>query len=235
MIKEIGKTLAREVTDELLDYFNLVSHNEDSLNKSKTTINRPTGDFFYDPWEIDPDFKGSIYEKVLDSLDIEIGEARLIVMKPGTCYHSHADIDDRYHLNIQGQYSYLINLDQQQMYPTVPDGVWYTMDASPRHVAANFGSVDRIQLVVRQLLKRNILENPVNVNIMPNLGVEKPRFVMDDVLSPWLNRAVKKGILNNFKTDLKQIWFDIEYKYLSELITIVPDGFIITNQSYNAK
>lgn len=234
MIKEIGKTLKKEIIDELLYYFNLVSQNEDSLTRSKTTINRPTGDFFYDPWEIDPNFRGSIYETVLDSLDVEIGEARLIVMKPGTCYHSHADIDDRYHLNIQGQYSYLINLDQEHMYPTVPDGVWYTMDASPRHVAANFGSIDRVQLVVRQLLKRNALKTPVSVNIIPNLDVDKPRFVIDDILSPWLNQAVKRGILNNFKTDLTQIWFDVEYEYLSELTTVIPEGFIMSNQSYNA-
>jgi hypothetical protein len=233
MITPLDINLKVETVKELLDYFNSTADFYNELDRSKFTINEPSGDFFYDPWVIKPEFKGSIYEKIIDSLQTNVGEARLIVMKPGSCYHSHADIDDRYHLNIQGQYSYLINLDNQNMYPTTPDGIWYTMDASPRHTAANFGSIDRIQLVVRQLLKRNTLKNPVTVNVFPESSVSKPRFTFDDCVSPWLNRSVKKGILTNFKTDLTQIWFDLEKENINELDQIFSKNFIVKiyNQS----
>jgi hypothetical protein len=204
--------------------------------KFKTTINQPTGDFFYDPWEIKQEFKNTIYEEALASLNTDIGEARFIILKPGSCYHSHADIDDRFHLNIQGHYSYLINLDTQQMNLTYPDGVWYNMNAGPRHVAANFGSIDRIQLVVRQLLKKNYLTNPINVNLFPDVNLPKARFVFDDTISPWLNEANKRGIISNFSTDLQQIWFDIEKDAVNELTQRIPAGINISSSPrYNAK
>ena len=204
--------------------------------KFKTTINQPTGDFFYDPWEIKQEFKNTIYEEALTSLNANIGEARFIILKPGSCYHSHADIDDRFHLNIQGQYSYLIDLDTQKMNLTYPDGVWYNMNAGPRHVAANFGSIDRIQLVVRQLLKKNYLTNPINVNLFPDVNLPKARFVFDDTISPWLNEANKRGIISNFSTDLQQIWFDIEKDAVNELTQRIPAGINISSSPrYNAK
>ncbi len=221
----------KKIQEKSLNDFSLI----DNLVKFKTTINQPTGNFFYDPWVIKEEFKDTIYEEVLRSLDIEIGEARFIILKPGSCYHSHCDIDDRFHLNIQGQYSYLIDLDNQKMHLTQPDGIWYNMDAGLRHVAANFGSIDRIQLVVRQLLKRNYLTNPITVNLCPESTLEKSRFVFDDTISPWLNRATKQGIISNFKTDLHQVWFDAEEEVVSNLLTILPLGVKIrTSRCYNA-
>lgn len=206
------------------------------LNKSKTTLNKPTGNFFYDPWEIKKEFKNTIYEEVLQSLNISVGEARIITLKPGTCYHSHSDIDDRFHLSIQGQYSYLINLDNQQMYSTQPDAVWYSMDAGFRHVATNFGSIDRIQMVVRMLLDRNNLSDPIRINLFAENSLEKPRFVFDDTISPWLNRASKKGIIANFQTDLQQVWFDIESDKMDDLLAVLPEGINFnTNRCYSAK
>jgi hypothetical protein len=66
----------------------------------RTTINQPTGNFFYDPWEVKDDFKDTIWEELLTSLDEPLGEARVIVLKPQMSYHIHSDIDDRFHLNI---------------------------------------------------------------------------------------------------------------------------------------
>lgn len=227
MITPLNIDLDQSTIDELLRYFNSISSFSTDNERSKITINRPTGDFFYDPWEVRPEFKNSVYQTVLNSLKVNIGEARLIVMKPGSCYHSHADIDDRYHLNIQGQYSYLIDLDQQRMYATQQDGKWYSMDASLRHTAANFGSMDRIQLVVRRLLKRNNLNKPVAVNVTPGSTISKPRFTFDDNVSTWMNKAVKRGILNNFKTDLSQVWFDLEEEYIDELNQFSSREFVI--------
>ncbi len=43
----------------------------------KNVLNKPTGDFFYDPWEILPEYKGTVFEELLAPLK-DIGEARII-------------------------------------------------------------------------------------------------------------------------------------------------------------
>jgi hypothetical protein len=229
MIKTTGYTLSINQISEIsqTDFIrNLVNTSDD--NKIKAEINQPSGNFFYDPWTIKTEFQKTIFEEILNSLPEPIGEARFIILKPGSCYHSHADIDDRYHLNIQGQYSHLIDLDNQKMFPTEVDGCWYNMNAGLRHVAANFGSINRIQLVVRQLLKRNQLHDPVSVNVYyVGSEVTKSRFVFDDKISPWLNYACKNNIIDNFKTDQKQIWFDIEKSEIATLKIILGSDFNI--------
>jgi hypothetical protein len=44
-------------------------------------------------------------------------------------YTSHADIDDRWHLSLTAEQSYLIDLDNMQMHKIDIDGYWYDMDA----------------------------------------------------------------------------------------------------------
>jgi hypothetical protein len=194
----------------------------------RSTLNQPTGRFFYDPWKIKEEFKGTIWEKIIDTIPNPIGEARLIVLKHGTCYHSHSDIDDRYHINIVGQYSFLINLDKEEMYKTETDGQWYEMDASPRHSASNFGNIDRIQLVIRKLLIDNDLENPCPIKIVTtetNLG--KARYVFDNTISSWLNIANKKKIISKFNYKEDEVSFEIEKKFISELNDLLPENFQI--------
>ena len=167
----------------------------------KTTINQPTGDFFYDPWILKDEYKGTVWETLYNSLPVIKGEARIIILDPGHCYQTHADIDDRYHLNILGDNSYLINLVQETMYPLSQDGIWYDMDASFLHTATNFGRKARVQLVIRKLLKKNKLFNPIEVSLVTSM--ENPnyaRFLFDNTLSPWFNEANKLGFINNFKT-----------------------------------
>lgn len=209
------------------DFMRNLANSSDDY-KIKAGINQPSGNFFYDPWTIKIEFQNTIFEEILHSLPNPIGEARFVILKPGSCYHSHADIDDRYHLNIQGQYSHLIDLDNHKMFPTEVDGQWYTMNAGHRHVAANFGSIDRIQLVVRQLLKRNQLSDFVSVNVF-YVGVDytKARFIFDDKISPWLNYACKNNIIDDFKTDQKQIWFNIDRSEIQTLKIILGSDFNI--------
>jgi len=121
----------------------------------RTTINKPTGNFFYDPWELKDEYKGTVWQTLYDSLPVTKGEARIIVLGPGQAYQSHADIDDRYHLNILGDESFLIDLMREQMHKLNQDGIWYDMDAGFLHTAANFGRRARVQLVIRKLLKKN--------------------------------------------------------------------------------
>jgi hypothetical protein len=184
----------------------------------KLSLNEPSGDFFYDPWKIKETFKNTVWETVLNSLDSNIGEARLINLSPGTCYHSHSDIDDRWHLTIQAKESYLIDITNQKLHKCEGDGVWSIMDAGRIHSAANFGNIDRVQLVVRKLLQPNVIDDPVSIEI--TLKEKRPdfRYVFDNTLSPWLNKANKTGLITNFKFNDGNVKFDISKTQLENLI-----------------
>ena len=192
----------------------------------KTTINRPSGDFFYNPWMLKDEYKGTVWETLYNSLPVDKGEARIIILDPGQCYQIHADIDNRYHLNIWGDSSYLINLVQEIMYPLSQDGIWYDMDASFLHTATNFGRKARVQLVVRKLLKNNKLSNPVAVSLVTRMeNTNHARFLFDNTLSPWFNEANKLGFINNFSQDNVAITFNIEQDKLESLKRILPEEF----------
>jgi hypothetical protein len=194
----------------------------------KTTINQPTGNFFYDPWELKDEYKGTVWETLYNSLPIVKGEARIIILDPNQCYQIHADIDDRYHLNIMGDNSYLINLVQEIMYPLSQDGIWYDMDASLLHTATNFGRKARVQLVVRKLLKKNKLSNPVEVSLATSIdNPNHARFLFDNTMSPWFNDANKAGFINNFSQGAVSIKFNIEQDKLELFKSMLPEEFKI--------
>lgn len=196
-----------------------------SDKKVSVALNQPTNNFFYDPWEVKDEFKGTVWETILSTIPAPLGEARIIRLSHGTCYMSHCDIDDRYHLNLDGQYSFLIDIDSQEMFPTVADGKWYTINAGLRHVAANFGSVSRTQLVVRQLLTNAKLQEPASVKIMPIC--ENPRFEFDDIVSPWLHKMNKLNCLANFTILDNGVSFDVEQMCLPGLTSFSPEKFNI--------
>ena len=189
-----------------------------SEEPGKQTINQPTGDFFYDPWEIKPEYKGTVWEQLLNDLDEIKGEARVITLTSKSNYVSHCDIDDRFHLNLSGVFCYLIDLDNNKMYPTVKDGIWYSIDTSKLHTAANFGNTHRHQLVVRRLLKHSNIKDPVNVKIVPVIdNTETARFLFDHTISPLLNAANKQGNINNFKLINDCPTFTCEKSFISVL------------------
>lgn len=191
------------------------------LKEQKNRLNRPLGDFFYDPWVIEDAYKGTDLERILNSFPKDIGEARIIVLEPGQAYLSHADIDDRYHLNIAAQQSFLIDLENQIMHPVVNDNKVWKMDAGRIHTAANFGSYNRLQLVVRQLLKKNDLEEPVKFTVIPKNPPFDYRYKMDNTISTYLNRAVKNKKLDKFFTDGKYVSFYFEKEFIPELLTVI--------------
>ena len=194
----------------------------------KTTINRPTGNFFYDPWVLKDEYKGTVWETLYNSLPVVKGEARIIILDPGLCYQIHADIDDRYHLNILGDNSYLIDLVREQMHPLSQDGIWYDMDASFLHTATNFGRKARVQLVVRKLLKKNKLKDPVEISLATSMdNTNYARFLFDNTLSPWLNEANKLGFINDFSQGNVAITFNIEQNKLESFKRILPEEFKI--------
>jgi len=194
----------------------------------KTSINQPTGDFFYDPWILKDEYKGTVWETLYNSLPVIKGEARIIILDPNQCYQRHADIDDRYHLNILGENCYLIDLVRDTMYPLEQDGIWYDMDASFLHTAANFGRKARVQLVVRKLLKKNQLVNPINIGLTTTMtNADHARHIFDNTVSPWLNEANKAGYIDNFSYSSVVVKFSIEQDKIDSLKHILPAEFII--------
>jgi hypothetical protein len=193
------------------------------FDNGKHSLTEPTGDFFYDPWKIKEEYKNTLWEQILNSLKEPWGEARIIILESPSCYTCHADIDDRYHLNIAGDEGYLIDLETQQMYKLKQDGVWYEMDAGKLHTAISVGEHTRVQLVVRKLLTRSILNTPVKVHICTD--GENPRYSFDNKISSWLNRANKRNIITNFKHSGASVRFDIEHDEIALLKEIIPKEF----------
>ena len=183
-------------------------------------INKPTGHFLYDSYEFLPEWKDTEFEKLYHDLPYEVSELRLIRLTPGECYRSHSDIDDRIHLNLQASdQCYLINLNNQEMHKLETDGNFYQMDGSYLHTAVNFGSVDRIQLVMRIPLKRYTGEDFISIKIIFKTIPHNLRYIVDQTISPLLNRYVKDGRLGSFDCPTPT-----EYKLLIEpeaLATIV--------------
>lgn len=168
-------------------------------SKNRCDLNRPTGHWLYDPYQIIESWKGTEFERLLGSISEPIGEARLMKLTPGTCYRSHADADDRLHLNLtSNDQSYLIDLDNHVMHQLFTDNKFYRMDAGKLHTAANFGSTDRIQLVIRILLTK--FESPNFVKRIlkftnPSFNL---RYVLDNHISAFLNNAVKQQQIGFF-------------------------------------
>jgi hypothetical protein len=198
------------------------------LHDRKIVINQPTNNFFYDPWVIKEHYKGSVWDQLLSALPTSIGEARIIVLEPGETYMAHADIDDRWHLNIDGTQSYLIDLSNKRMFELTPDGIWYNMDAGHIHVASNFGHVPRVQLVVRKLLVHCKLANTTRVKIEPAYDQNDYRYTFDNIVSPWLNRLNKYGAMNSFNFQGLAVEFNIADSVLPMLKEISKENFKIT-------
>jgi hypothetical protein len=187
----------------------------------RTPLNSPAGDFFYDYWQVNKEYQGTVWEEILSTLP-DHGEARLIKLAEGTCYTIHADIDDRWHLNITGENSYLVDLHSKVMYPTMNYHRWFSMDAGILHSAVNFGNKDRYQLVVRKLLNRNVLTNPVRISIH---DIKERRYLLDQLISPWLNFANKNSLITDFKIVDNAASFKIEEKELPTLKLLLDGNF----------
>ena len=135
-------------------------------------------------------------------------------------------MDDRYHLNLQSSCSYLIDIDSEVMHKIERDLTWYIMNAGVRHTAANFGEMDRYQLVVRKLLNINQFDNPITIEITVNKTVPRFRYIFDKDISPWLNRANKNNMVSDFEyTSETSIKFVTDINTVHEICAIIPEEF----------
>lgn len=191
------------------------------LEEGKNDLSRPTGKFFYDPWELLPQYKDTPLEELYNRLP-EAGQARVMLMKEGTCYSEHADIDDRYHLTLDAESSYLIDMDTDFMNATTVNNTVSLMDGGILHSAANFGHLPRAELVVRKLLKHNELKDPASLNLTVRYDIFDLRYRFDIVFSPWLNRANKKGIIDNFEpVSETEMNLHLEKEYIDEFKELI--------------
>ena len=191
-----------------------------------TVLNEPTGDFFYDPWQIKALYKDTLWKQVLDSMPMTIGQARIIKMEPGDSYMAHADIDNRWHLNLSGEQAYLIDLDEKIMYECERDNRWAYMDTSRIHAATNYGSVPRLQLVVREPLRRS--RQPVDlvsISMEPAYEQHDFRYKFDKIFSPFLNRANWAYKLADFAHNTFNLSFKLERELLEEFNQLVTKDF----------
>ena len=183
----------------------------------KLPLNEPTGDFFYDAWTIKEEYKGTVWDKLVSTLPSNIGEARLIKLEPGQAYRSHADMDDRYHFNIQGERSFVLYTDANLIYPQVESNYWFDMNAGELHSAVNTGRIDRIQLVVRQLLTITKEPKLVTAVIEPSVPQHDYRYKFDNIVSPWLNYANTNNKMKDFHFENNIVKFKIVLTELDSL------------------
>ena len=202
---------------------------EHPVTGEATVLNEPTGDFFYDNWKIKDLYRDTIWEQVLDSMPMSIGQARIIKLKPGESYMAHADIDNRWHLNLTGEQAYLIDLDNKVMHECTKDNRWAYMDASRIHAATNYGSIPRLQLVVRETLFKS--RQPVDfvaISIEPAYEQHDFRYKFDKIFSPFLNRANQKYKLADFAHTTFSLTFKLERELLEEFKQLITPEFKVT-------
>jgi hypothetical protein len=199
------------------------------ITEESTVLNEPTGNFFYDAWKIKDLYKGTLWEEVLNTLPYTIGQARIITLAPGESYMAHADIDNRWHLNLTGEQSFLIDLDNKVMYECLRTSQWAYMDASKIHAATNYGSIPRLQLVVRELL-----HNSCQTIDLVSIGIEAAydqydfRYKFDKIFSPFLNRANQKYKLADFAHTASTLTFKLEHELLDEFNQLITPEFKVT-------
>ena len=146
------------------------------------------------------------------------GEARVIVMEPGQSYSAHPDVDDRWHLTLDADESYLVDLKNEKMYKSIADGTLYLMDSGRLHTASNYGYKPRYQLVIRKRLKGRILDNPVYFNLTLIDPPYNARYLFDKSFSILLNRLEKEEKITNFKKiSDKEIEFVIESEQITRI------------------
>lgn len=202
---------------------------EHPVTSEAIVLNEPTGDFFYDKWKIKDLYKDTIWEQVLDSLPMSIGQARIIKLGSGESYMAHADIDNRWHLNLTGEQAYLIDLDNRVMHECTRDNRWAYMDASRIHAATNYGSIPRLQLVVREPLRNS--RQPidlVSISIEPAYEQHDFRYKFDKIFSPFLNHANQKYKLADFAHTTFSLTFKLERELLEEFKQLITPEFKVT-------
>jgi len=154
------------------------------------------GRLFNGPYRTKPEFVGTPLGDVLEALG-NVGEARLLKLKPEESYMAHSDPDDRLHMSIiTNEYCRIIDLEANQMYHLPVDGSVWLMDTGPIHVASNFGAHERIHLNIRVLLP-DVTDGWVRFTVEG--GDYDWRHIIQISITRWMNRALKEGKMTGIR------------------------------------
>ena len=202
----------------------------------KLDVNQPTGNFFYDPWQLKPQYTGTVLHTLLDQLG-NVGQAKIVSIPPGQCYLAHSDVEDRYHVTLQSEHSYVMDISNQKTHPCRVDDCVYHMNTAQLHSVMNAGYVPRIQLVVRQLLTRHQLVDPVHILIEATQAHHNLRQQWDQSILVWCNLANKQGIMTNFDPmdSEARVQFDMESSHLDSLKEVLGQCGFSTELSTSTK
>lgn len=97
---------------------------------------------------IQPDLKGSYIEKWLNSLPSPVFRARLMLVKPKTCYSIHKDPLPRIHIPVVTDPNCLMYFPEQKIMEHLPaNGSSYFVNTKEKHTFINCSDIDRIHLV----------------------------------------------------------------------------------------
>jgi hypothetical protein len=183
------------------------------------------------PYRIKSDFIGTPLGNLLEQLG-NIGEARLLKLKPGESYMAHSDPDDRLHMSIiTNEYTRIIDLEENKMYHLPVDGSVWLMDTGPIHVASNFGAHDRVHLNIRVLLP-DVKEG--YTRFIVEGGDYDWKHVIQVSITRWINRALKEGRLTGLRkiNDREILINPRDQECLDELIQVGESaGFTIKTSS----
>lgn len=164
--------------------------------EKRLPLNKTDSDVFAGEYQTLPEFQNTPLGIVLSSLG-KIGEARLLKLRPEETYMAHSDPDDRIHLSIiTNPFCYIIDLEDNKMYHLPADGSIWLMDTGKIHVAANFGSRDRVHLNIRVPLPK--VSNGAYLYKIVG-GDFDFKHVIQVGISSYLNRAIKSGNVTGFK------------------------------------
>jgi hypothetical protein len=179
------------------------------------------------PYKIKSEFLNTPLGDLLEKLG-NVGEARLLKLKPGESYMAHSDPDDRLHMSIiTNEYTRIIDLEENKMYHLPVDGSVWLMDTGPIHVASNFGAHDRIHLNIRVLLP-DVKEGYVRFTVEG--GDYDWKHVIQISITRWINRALKEGRLTGLRkiTDREILINPRDQECLDDLIRVGEQaGFTI--------
>lgn len=185
------------------------------------------GRLFNGPYRTKPEFIGTPLGNILETLG-NVGEARLLKLKPEASYMAHSDPDDRLHMSIiTNEYCRIIDLEANQMYYLPVDGTVWLMDTGPIHVASNFGAHERIHLNIRVLLP-DVKDGWVRFTVEG--GDYDWRHIIQISITRWMNRALKEGKMTGIRklSDREMLVNPRDQEAMDELIRVGEQaGFTI--------
>lgn len=161
-------------------------------------LNVSSGKFFNDPWQVKQEFANTPLGNVLKTLG-NIGQARLLCLESAESYTAHCDPDDRIHLAIiTNPYSFLVDVENKNLYHLPVDGSLWHMDTGKIHVAANWGGRTRIHLNVRKLLPKYDASQP-GLHIKVLEGDYDWKQIAYTPLMSLINSSIKNNLITGFE------------------------------------